>query len=91
MYFIRKKKHKRDQDAGLIFHWRGFRKHHSGKIVAMILACGLFAFSVYAIKVETIRSPLQSKREGVVVVVLPDGGGPPPSLVDKEKKKKADQ
>ena len=72
MYFIRKKKHKRDQDAGLIFHWRGFRKHHSGKIVAMILACGLFAFSVYAIKVETIRSPLQSKREGVVVVLSPD-------------------
>ena len=72
MYFIRKKKHKRDQDAGLIFHWRGFRKHHSGKFVAMILACGLFAFSVYAVKVETIRSPLQSKREGVVVVLSPD-------------------
>lgn len=38
----------------------------------MILACGLFAFSVYAVKVETIRSPLQSKREGVVVVLSPD-------------------
>lgn len=72
MYFIRKKKHERDQEAGLIFHWRGFRKHHSGKVVALILAAVFFAFSVYAIKVETPRSPLHSKKEGVVVV-LQDG------------------
>lgn len=72
MYFIRKRKHERDQEAGLIFHWRGFRKHHSGKVVALILAAALFAFSVYAIKVETPRSPLHSKKEGVVVVLRDD-------------------
>ena len=72
MYFIRKKKHKRDQEAGLIFHWRGFRKHHSGKLIALLLACAFFAFSVYAVKVETMRSPLESKREGVVVMLSPD-------------------
>ena len=72
MYFIRKRKHERDQQAGLIFHWRGFRKHHSGKVVALILAAAFFAFSVYAIKVETPRSPLQSKKEGVVVVLRED-------------------
>jgi len=72
MYFLRKKKHERDQDAGLIFHWRGFRKHHSGKFIAMLLACAFFAFSVYAVKVETLRSPLESKREGVVIMLNPD-------------------
>lgn len=69
MYFIRRKKHQRDRDAGLIFHWRGFRKHHSGKMVALLMACALFAFSVYAINIETVRSPLQSKKEGVVFVL----------------------
>ncbi len=72
MYFIRKKKHKRDQNAGLIFHWRGFRSHHSGKLIAMLLASAFFAFSVYAVKVETMRSPLQSKQEGVVILLSPD-------------------
>lgn len=72
MYFIRKKKHERDQDAGLIFHWRGFRSHHSGKLIAMLLASAFFAFSVYAVKVETLRSPLESKREGVVIMLNPD-------------------
>ncbi|MGB1937586.1 MAG: hypothetical protein ACPIGG_06520 [Akkermansiaceae bacterium] len=72
MYFIRKRKHERDQKAGLIFHWRGFRKHHSGKVVGLILAAAFFAFSVYAIKVETPRSPLQSKKEGIVVVLRED-------------------
>ncbi|MDG1358181.1 MAG: hypothetical protein P8P36_08310 [Akkermansiaceae bacterium] len=72
MYFIRKKRHKRDQDAGLIFHWRGFRSHHSGKLIGLLLACAFFAISVYAVKVETMRSPLQSKREGSVVMLCLD-------------------
>jgi len=72
MYFIRRKKHQKDQDAGLIFHWRGFRKHHSGKMIALLMACGLFAFSVYAIKIETVKSPLQSKKEGVVFMLNED-------------------
>ena len=72
MYFIRNKKHRRDQDAGLIFHWRGFRRHHSGKLIGLLFACLFFAFSVYAVKVETMRSPLQSKREGAVIMLSPN-------------------
>jgi len=69
MYFIRKKKHERDQEAGLIFHWRGFRKHHLGKIVALLLVSVFFALSVYAVRIESIKAPLLSKKEGVVIML----------------------
>lgn len=72
MYFIRKKKHQRDQEAGLIFHWRGFRKHHLGKFIALMMACLFFAFSVYAIRIEGIKAPLVSKQEGVVIMLDED-------------------
>ena len=69
MYFIRKKKHQRDQQAGLIFHWRGFRKHHLGKMIALLVVSGFFAFSVYAIKIDVLKTPLLSKKEGVVIML----------------------
>lgn len=69
MYFLRKKKQQRDREAGLIFPWRGSRKHHLGKMVAFLVAMGFFAFSVYAIKIEGIKSPLLSNRKGVVVML----------------------
>lgn len=72
MYFIRRKKHKRDQEAGLIFHWRGFRKHHVGKIIALLLGFVFFAFSVYAIKIEGMKSPLLSKKQAVVIMLNED-------------------
>lgn len=72
MYFIRRKKHERDQKAGLIFHWRGFRKHHVGKIIALLLACVFFGFSVYAIKLEVIKAPLLSKKQAVVIMLNED-------------------
>ena len=72
MYFIRRKKHERDQEAGLIFHWRGFRKHHFGKIIALLLGCVFFGFSVYAIKVESIKAPLLSKKQAVVIMLNED-------------------
>lgn len=69
MYFTRKKKHERDQEAGLIFHWRGFRKHHLGKMIALLAVCLFFAFSAYAIKIEGIKAPLLSKKKGVVIML----------------------
>jgi hypothetical protein len=72
MLFLRKKRQKRDQEAGLIFQWRGSRKHHIGKILALMIAVGCFAFSVYALKIESIKPPLLSKREGVVIMLNED-------------------
>lgn len=72
MLFLRKKRQKRDQEAGLIFQWRGARKHHTGKFIALMIATGLFAFSVYALKIESIKPPLLSKRKGVVIMLDED-------------------
>lgn len=72
MYFLRKKRAKRDREAGLIFQWRGSRKHHLGKIIAFMVAIGFFAFSVYAIRIEGLKAPLLSKREGQVVMLNED-------------------
>jgi hypothetical protein len=72
MYFLRKKRQKRDREAGLIFQWRGARKHHLGKIIALMGAIGFFAFSLYAIKIDGIKTQLLSKREGVVIMLNDD-------------------
>lgn len=72
MYFLRKKRQKRDREAGLIFLWRGSRKHHLGKIIALMVAVGFFAFTVYAIKIDEIKPPLLSKREGLVIMLTED-------------------
>lgn len=70
--FFRKKKQKRDREAGLVFHWRGARKHHLGKFIALVLAVSLFAFIAYGVKVEGLQPPLLSKRTGSVVFLKPD-------------------
>lgn len=54
-------------------------------MIALVMACGLFAFSVYAIKIETIRSPLQSKQEGVVFVLNEDNPGAAKLLMQVEE------
>ncbi len=72
MFFLRKKKLKKDREAGLVFQWRGSTKHHLGKVIALMIAVGFFAFSVYALKVETIKPPLLSKRKGVVIMLNED-------------------
>lgn len=72
MYFLRKKRAKQDLEAGLIFQWRGSKKHHFGKIIAFMVAIGFFAFSVYAIKIDGLKAPLLSKREGVVIMLNED-------------------
>ncbi|MBT8043540.1 MAG: hypothetical protein KJO79_01210 [Verrucomicrobiae bacterium] len=72
MYFLRKKRQKRDREAGLIFQWRGARRHHAGKMIAFMVAIGFFAFSVYAIKIDGIKPPLLSMREGVVIMLDKD-------------------
>ena len=38
-------------------------------MIALMMACLLFAFSVYAIKIEVIKTPLLSKQEGVVIML----------------------
>jgi len=72
MFFLRKKKQKKDLAAGLVFQWRGATKHHLGKVLALMITVGFFAFSVYALKVETIKPPLLSKRKGVVIMLNQD-------------------
>lgn len=72
MFFLRKKRQKRDQEAGLIFRWRGARRHHTSKILALMIATGLFAFSVYAIRIDTEQTPLVSKRTGTVFMINDD-------------------
>lgn len=69
MYFLRHKKLNRDRGAGLVFRWRGARRHHTGKVVAMLLTIGLFAFSAYALRVEGLRAPLLTQRQGEVVIL----------------------
>lgn len=69
MFFLRKHKQKKDQGAGLVFRWRGARRHHAGKILALLLSLGFFAFSAYAIRVEGLRTPLLTKQTGKVVML----------------------
>ncbi len=64
-----------DREAGLVFQWRGSRRHHFGKFVALAAAVGLFAFSIYAVKVEGIKPPLLPKREGVVIMLDEENPG----------------
>lgn len=72
MFFLRKHKQQKDQGAGLVFRWRGARRHHSGKILAFFLALGFFGLSAYAIRVEGLRAPLLTKRTGKVVMLNDD-------------------
>ena len=69
MYFLRHKKLSRDRGAGLVFRWRGAKRHHTGKIVALLLTVGFFAFSAYALRVEGLRQPLLTQRQGELVIL----------------------
>lgn len=69
MFFLNKKKLLRDQGAGLVFRWRKARRHHSGKLLALLITSGFFAFSAYAIVLEGLRAPLLTKRTGEVVLL----------------------
>ncbi len=72
MFFWRNKKQRRDQMAGLVFRWRGARRHHAGKILALFFTSVFFAFSSYALRVEGLRPPLETKRTGEVVMLSED-------------------
>ncbi|NWK56895.1 hypothetical protein HW115_14825 [Verrucomicrobiaceae bacterium N1E253] len=69
MFFLRHKKQKRDRGAGLVFRWRGAKRHHASKVYAFLLSAGFFSFAVYALRVEGLRSPLLTKRTGDVVLL----------------------
>jgi len=72
MFFLRKKRQKRDLDAGLIFRWRGAKKHHTGKLVALLMAASFFVFSVYAIRIDGETETPASKRTGTVFMIDED-------------------
>jgi len=72
MFFWRNKKQRRDQMAGLVFRWRGAKRHHAGKILALFFTSVFFAFSSYALRVEGLRPPLETKRTGEVVMLSED-------------------
>jgi len=72
MLFLRKKKQLRDRDVGLVFRWRGARRHHVGKGLALGLTVVFFGFTTYAIKIEGLREPLLTKRTGEVVMLNND-------------------
>lgn len=69
MSFFRKKRQQRDRDAGLVFAWRGGKKHHLGKILALMIAVGFFSFAVYAVKIDVVKPPRMPQREGVVFMI----------------------
>lgn len=69
MFFLRKRRQRMDREAGLVFPWRGSRKHHLGKCLALVVVVSFFVFSVYAIKVDGIKPPPLPKREGVVILL----------------------
>ena len=69
MFFLRKRKQKRDREAGLVFHWRGAKKHHLGKFIALMVAGSCFAFAAYAIRIEGPKPPLVSKRKGTLIFI----------------------
>lgn len=72
MFFRRIKKQRKDQGAGLVFRWRGARRHHAGKFLALFITSSLFAFAAYALRVEGMRAPLLTKRTGEVVMLNED-------------------
>lgn len=72
MFFLSKKRQKLDQDAGLIFRWRGARKYHTGKLIALMITIGFFAFSVYAIRIGGTQTLLVSKRTASVFMINED-------------------
>lgn len=69
MFFLRKKRQHRDRLAGLVFRWRGSKRHHTGKFIALASCSAFFAFLVYAVEVEGVRPPLLTKRTGQVVML----------------------
>lgn len=72
MYFLRKRREKRDQEAGLIFRWRGARSYHTGKLIALMVTASLFIFSVYAIRIDVGQEAPISKRTGTVFMINED-------------------
>lgn len=72
MLFFKKKKQKRDREAGLVFRWRGVRKHHLGKFVALGFAASLFVFLAYSVRIEGMEQRLLSKETGTVIYLDPD-------------------
>lgn len=72
MLFSRKKRQKRDREAGLIFRWRGARRHHTGKILALMITVGVFGFFIYAVRIDADQSPPVSQRTGTVFMINDD-------------------
>lgn len=72
MFFLRKKKHRRDQEAGLVFHWRGAKKHHLGKLIALVVVASCFSFAVYAVRIDGLKKPLVSKRTATLIMLNED-------------------
>ena len=46
MFFLRHKRQRRDQGAGLVFRWRGARRHRIGQVMALVVTGSFFAFFV---------------------------------------------
>ena len=69
MFFLRHKRQRRDQGAGLVFRWRGARRHRIGQVLAFVMTGGFFAFFAYALRVDGLREPLLTKRTGEVVLL----------------------
>ena len=69
MFFLRKRREKLDQEAGLIFRWRGSKQYHVGKLLALVLASVFFVFAVYAIRIDVGSVTPLSKRTGKVFMI----------------------
>lgn len=72
MFFLRKKRLKRDREAGLVFQWRGSKKHHLGKFVALMVAASCFVFASYAVRIEGPKQAVASKRTGTLILLNED-------------------
>ena len=69
MFFLRHKRQRRDQGAGLVFRWRGARRHRIGQVLALVVTTSFFTFFVYVVRVEGLKEPLLTKRTGEVVML----------------------
>ena len=72
MLFLGEKRRRRDREAGLVFHWRGVRKHYLGKFFALVITAACFGFAAYALRIEGLERPLVSQSTGTLILLNED-------------------
>lgn len=56
----------------MVFRWRGARKHHMGKFLALAIAVAIFAFAIPAVQLEELKTPVVSQSTASVIYIDED-------------------